>query len=661
MIASMKKNHSLLFLAVALLATNGSQTSALAAEAYDLPEVVVTATRTDREVEKIPSYVQIVTAEEIRESGAKSVPEALKSLSGISVSSNNRDIIDISGFGEAAKMNVAVLVDGRKLNPIDMSGPNWGSIPLANIERIEVVHGAGTVMYGDNAMGGVINIITKKPASGTSVTADVSGGSYGTFKTDGSITIGNEKLSLLVGGTHYTTDGYRDHSEERRDGIYSRFQGKASDRLLFKADFSNTYDTYNLPGYLTEAQIAVDRRQVNPSSTNEWADSRLTQLGGGVEYDLIESGKVFLDVSYLLEKKFYQSSPTYFTSTDMATKMLSPKYVLNHALGAHTNRLTVGADYQVMDFEAFTSSYWNGWSHTFANYDRKSFAAYLQDEFGITEKLLLSLGYRCEDMASDFAGSSTPAESGATQWAGEAGLVYNYLPNSKIYGKISRSYRFPAADEMYSYYNGAFSALQPSRSVNYEAGLSYVQDSGITLNFRGYRMDVNDEILFDGLEGSFGSNINYPKTRHMGSDLDIRYALVDDMVLFCGVSYTDAEYAVGEYDGKQLPMVPAWKGNLGAELDFGHGLHSRVTYTHVGEQYKINDPSNTQSRLADYGTVDLALSYAMRHVDLYFNATNIFNEKYCSYAAYSTGGNYGTLGLYPMPEAQYTIGMRVKF
>lgn len=657
----MKKNHSLLFLAVALLASNGTRSPAFAAEAYDLPEVVVTATRTDREVEKIPSYVQVVTADQIRDSGAKSVPEALKSLSGVSVSNNNRDVIDISGFGEAAKMNVAVLVDGRKLNPIDMAGPNWGSIPLANIERIEVVHGAGSVMYGDNAMGGVINIITKKPTAGTSVTADVSGGSYGTFKTDGSVTIGNENVSLLVGGSHYTTDGYRDHSEVKRDGIYSRFQAKASDRLLFKADFSNTYEKYNLPGYLTEAQIAVDRRQVNPSSTQEWADSRLTQLGGVVEYDLRESGKISLDASYLLEKKFYQNNPTYFTTTDLATKMLSPKYVLNHALGVHTNRLTVGADYQVMDFEAFTSSYWSGWSYTFANFDRKSFAAYLQDEFGITEKLLLSLGYRYEDMASDYAGSSTPAVSGETQWAGEAGLVYNYLPNSKIYGKVSRSYRFPAADEMYTYSTGAFSTLQPSRSVNFEVGSSYVPGSDIAVNIRGYLMDVKEEILFDALDGRFGSNINYPKTRHMGADLDIRYALVDDMVLFGGVSYTDAEYAAGEYDGKQLPMVPAWKGNLGAEYDFGNGLHSRVTYNHVGEQYKINDPSNTQSRLADYGTVDLALSYAMRHMDLYLNARNIFNEQYCSYAAYSAGGTYGTLGLYPMPEAQYTIGMRVKF
>lgn len=659
----MKKNHSLLFLAVALLASNGTRSSAFAAEAYDLPEVVVTATRTDREVEKIPSYVQVVTADQIRDSGAKSVPEALKSLSGVSVSNNNRDVIDISGFGEAAKMNVAVLVDGRKLNPIDMAGPNWGSIPLANIERIEVVHGAGSVMYGDNAMGGVINIITKKPTAGTSVTADVSGGSYGTFKTDGSVTIGNENVSLLVGGSHYTTDGYRDHSEEKRDGIYSRFQAKASDRLLFKADFSNTYDKFNLPGALSATQVAVNRRQVKPGSEFTWSDSRLTQVGGGMEYDLGDSGKLFLDASYLLDKKFYYSDANRFTSADLSTKMVSPKYVLDHALGVHTNRLTIGADYQIMDFEASTSQYqyWNHpavWSFTFGDYNRKSSAVYVQDEFGITRALSMNLGYRYEHISSDYRGSSVPAVAENDLWAGEIGLIYNYLPKSKVYGKISRSFRYPVADEMYNYENGSFTALKPSKSVNYELGTSYVPNQSLAMNVRGYVMNIDDELLYDALQG-YGANVNYPETRHVGLDFDIRYTPAADLDLFGGMSCTDAEYSAGQHAGKQLPMVPEWKGAVGAEYDFGRGLHSKITYNYVGEQKVINDPSGIREILPEYGTVDIAVNYQMHNAEIYLNATNVFDKKYSSYGAWSTMNSY--LGYYPMPEAQYTIGMRVKF
>ena len=132
-----------------------------------LETVVVTGTRTHQSIERVPANVTVIDEEGIRNSNAKTVVDLLRYEEGIVV----RDVlgtgktaqVDLRGFGETGPYNTLVLVDGRRVNEIDLSGVDWTQIPLEQIERIEIVRGTGTVLYGDNAVGGVINIITKIP------------------------------------------------------------------------------------------------------------------------------------------------------------------------------------------------------------------------------------------------------------------------------------------------------------------------------------------------------------------------------------------------------------------------------------------------------------------------------------------------------------------
>ena len=133
-----------------------------------LPEVVVTGTRTAEEIQKVPASISVITAADIQRSSAKTAVDLLRREEGIVV----RDLlgngkaaqVDLRGFGETASSNTLVLVDGRRTNEIDLSGVDWAQIPVEQIERIEVLRGPGSVLYGDNAAAGVINIITKSPA-----------------------------------------------------------------------------------------------------------------------------------------------------------------------------------------------------------------------------------------------------------------------------------------------------------------------------------------------------------------------------------------------------------------------------------------------------------------------------------------------------------------
>jgi len=133
----------------------------------DLEKIVVTPYRYGESLAKTAADVTVVTQDDIEGTNAQNVVDVLRTLPGITVKdyygNGTKAVVDIGGFGEQAALNVLVLVDGRRINDVDLSGVDWSQIPLDRVERIEVVHGgAGAVLYGDNASSGVINIITKK-------------------------------------------------------------------------------------------------------------------------------------------------------------------------------------------------------------------------------------------------------------------------------------------------------------------------------------------------------------------------------------------------------------------------------------------------------------------------------------------------------------------
>ena len=130
--------------------------------------VVITAPRFTEEVRRLPASVTVITREDIRKSAARTLPELIAAEPGFTMKDffgNNaaNTSLDLRGFGATASQNTLVLLDGRRLNDFDLSGVQWPAIPLASIERIEIVRGAGSVLYGDGATTGIVNIVTRSP------------------------------------------------------------------------------------------------------------------------------------------------------------------------------------------------------------------------------------------------------------------------------------------------------------------------------------------------------------------------------------------------------------------------------------------------------------------------------------------------------------------
>ena len=159
----MKKYLSILILMVAFISV--SRQNAFSEITHEEDPIIVTATRIAQHNYRLTGNVTVIDSEEIADYGAQNIPDLLSDSVGVNIynyGTKKSSNIDIRGFGETAASNVLVLVNDRKINSVDISGPDLLRIPIGSVDRIEIIRGAGSVLYGDNAVGGVVNIITKK-------------------------------------------------------------------------------------------------------------------------------------------------------------------------------------------------------------------------------------------------------------------------------------------------------------------------------------------------------------------------------------------------------------------------------------------------------------------------------------------------------------------
>lgn len=210
----MLKSFKLVFVLMGVIGLFSGRTTwaqEIEEEIHTLEEIVVTATKTEKEIEDVPGSVTVISKEEMELRNMETVDDALSETKGIFVK-RSKGLMDATASvrmrGFKGDQYTLILLDGQPLNDAYTGGLEWGSLPVDNIERIEVIRGAASALYGGNAMGGVINIITKTPKK---LEASIAGG-YGTYNTKRyRLSVGDrflDRLSLRIGYENESTDGY---------------------------------------------------------------------------------------------------------------------------------------------------------------------------------------------------------------------------------------------------------------------------------------------------------------------------------------------------------------------------------------------------------------------------------------------------------------------
>jgi iron complex outermembrane receptor protein len=630
-------------------------------EEVTLEEVVVTATRDVQEIRKVPANVSVITQEEIKSAEVKTTVDLLRSEVGVVVhdqlGTGKNVSVDIRGYGETAPLNTLVLVDGRRVNEIDLSGVDWTQIPLDRVERIEILRGPGSVLYGDNAVGGVINIITKKPEKTFSASAEGAVGSYHYNRESGSVSGTWGPLSAVLSAGYNGTDGYRDNGFLRNKDVGGQVSYDLNEDI--RLNFSGNYhqDDTGLPGGLTQAQIfQLGRRAtVNPednANTEDWYNVF------GIKAKLGNLGRIEADLSYRSrEVEDFFRSFTFEDKRNIETWGFTPRYVLEKPLFSFPNKLIVGTDFYQADSTVFSESAFFGPNRV--EVTKQTAGLYGLDQLSISDHLIFSLGGRYEwvtfDVSQDVPWARDKTRDHEPAW--QIGLDYLFDKKSSLFLSIKRSFRFPATDELIQFFPvfQVNPAITPQRGYHYEAGVRYFITDQIETNVAFFWIETKDELFFNPVTFT---NENFPKTQRLGFEVGARARLLPWLRIWGNYGYLRATLEHEPFSGNDLPGVPTHKGDIGGEIDLGRGFSLTARANIVGSQYVISDFANQFEKLDGYTTVDARLSYTWKGLKAFVGVNNLFDQKYSEFGAVNF---LGTQSFFPSPERNWIAGLSFTF
>ena len=646
---------------LALAVSSAVSVAALAADdaSNDDAAIVVTATRFASSVARVPANVSIVDRDDIRAVPALDLPDVLKTQAGVDVSTLYGNMgmdatVDIRGFGDTATSNTLILVDGQRFNPIDMAPISWSAIPLDSIRRIEIIRGAGTVLYGDRASGGVINIITdqsSKPGSSVSMSA----GSYGYRGVDASAADGSDAGYARIFAHYAAADGWRDNSWQEQQSVAGR-AGRYLPAGEAFVDYDLYHDASGLPGYLLQAAYRDNPRASTNPDDNQRRDGY--RFHPGVKLFLADD--LTLEAELGSEHEDQHADYASFGSVADRSKdnlSLTPRLRWRHDLGRMASETVVGVDYYSGHVGARYATTPN------QSADQTSSATYVQNSTRLTDAWTITLGgrsQRVEQNARQQASAFSPAMTGdATRTRNAYDLGANYQEEGwRVYGKVGSTFRFPNTDELFNYdpitYAPVFAGdLRPQHGTSAELGGGLTRGP-VQVSAAVYRMNLSDEI---GYDGAASANVNFDPTRHQGLETELDWKVSERLKARLAYAYTEAEFRSGPYAGSRIPSVP--RDLASAQLIWSAG---RASYTagvnFVGSRPYSGDLGATHGTAADYAVVNLQGSWNLKPWTVTAKLLNALDKRYAAFAGYSSwAGHY----FYPADARSLFVDLRRGF
>jgi iron complex outermembrane receptor protein len=614
--------------------------------AISMDETIVVIGRNAAKPLNIAANVNVIDAADIQMSGATNLTDLLRGQSGIQVSDNNSgSVFSMRGFSASqAANNTLILVDGRRLNNIDISAPRIESIPINLVERVEILSGSAGVLYGDQAVGGVINIITKAPTE-TGGGLQVSGGSFDTYEAKGDISGAiNDAWRYFLAASYNESDNYRDNNDNQTSSILGRLQYQ-TDIENFFVEVNYFDNDLQAPGSLSLAQYKDDPRQVGSYNVGDFNHEMTTALRSGYQYQLNNIWALGADLTY---SDSLTTSISFGSAGRIERDLLSfsPKATANYHLDHGDLNVVAGID--VSQGEAnFDFSYMQ------RNNKQTQKSAYVQASVPITPTLSYVVGGRYSEVTDDLFDQilyPNRIEIDNDAHAFELGLNYRPSNENRFYVRADDNFRFAKVDEQ-AYTPVTIIGLNPQTGRSYEAGWDYTTATQ-TLKINAYQLDLEDEIVLDtsridGPDGvfGFGANVNADESRRFGVSSAYDVQLSNDWLLGASYDYIDAEFTQGENDGKALSWVAKHSGKAFVSYDFAENWQAFVEGVYTGERYMEGDNSNTGDKLDSYVLTNLALNYTYSGWNGSLRVDNLLDEDYIGtgyYSPYGSGYYSGT-------------------
>lgn len=660
-------------------------------QVFDLGEIFVTA-------ERLPAFTEVavtteITAEEIQATNSRTVAEALTYVSGVRVSTGrkNEPNIQIRGLDQSRAL---ILIDGVPYYETNYGKLDLNQIPVDNIAKIEIIKGGASVLYGPNALAGVVNIITKKPSE--KPYAEIIGevGENSTYKL--SLSHGMKKgiFNYWLNYAHQESNGWRMSDDyEPKLGTIVRKPGPTTQEVLENGGFRDNSDyktdsfwakvglepTKDSEYYLNFHYIA--RAKGYPPSTEQIsiftsrpAFSHLARITRYDDWGLDLSGQQkIMDELTLKAKLFYHNHVDDYTSysdIDFTDEIAVSRYK-DYLIGG-----SITSDFRPVEWNIVRFAFnYRGDSHRerddtylpFAESFAYTSSVGIENEFNYIKNLSIVLGagydwFKVNEAERNVTDKKTgdflrqdnlDKPDTMDEFTPMIGATYTFSDFTRLFGSIARKVRFPTLQQLYSTKGGNIN-LNAENGINYTLGISRPFASIAHAELAFFYDDISDFISRDA-PGPEGIYQNYAEIRMRGFELSAEVYPIRALSIKAGYTYTDAEDRSSGMVTDGILFVPEHKLDLGVNYIIPYIL-TRIDLTsiYVSESFSQlptpQRPDDESIKTGDHFIVNARLSKSfLKRYEAYLAINNIFDSDYES--------EYG----FPGPGRNFYVGLSAKF
>jgi len=586
-------------------------------EVTSLEEIVVTATRTPHLVKDLPVSVTVVNRTEIEDSKAEDVGEVLNTLPGVKINSYGSmgSVISPSIRGSSAEQTL-ILLDGKPLN-LGASGLyDLSLISIEMVERIEVLRGPASALYGANALGGVINIITRNiPEKPPFFTSHLQ---YGSFNTTLLSFCGGrkfERFGYLLGGQYNYSDGDRENSGDEENHFFGKFTWDLNKNSSLTLSSGFDRQDLGVPGSTVYGltPLAIQK------TTGDWQD---------ILYNFVGERGEFTARLYFNHNKLHYQNPAYFTDSTIKNGQTGFEVQQNYSPN-ETHLLTLGGNYIKDEVR----------SESTGDHAPEREAFFIQDQitFG---KATLVLGGRVDDHSVY-----------GTEFSPRIAARYALSEDTTLRSSLGKAYRAPTVNELYWYEDWGWGAgmfgnkdLKPEKGINYDLGVEHKFSKDLSATITYFRNDVKDLISWVDMGWWRYETQNIGKARLQGVETELKWVITKCLSFSVNHTYLNAE---DRNTGKKLLYRP--ENRVGSLLSYAHPSGFKVQVEGEYNDVSYANPDNT-NKVDDYFLLSLVVSKKISpRVELFAKGKNLFGEE------------YEIIDGFPMPQTTVTVGLKASF
>lgn len=654
-------------------------------KAIQMQKVVVSATGFEQDADSNLRNVIIIDGKDLENKGFNTLEQALERISGISfVNFGLGRNIDMRGQGSKSNIAVKVMVNGNAINVLDNSHgiTPLESININNIERIEIIPGGGSVLYGSGTRGGVVNIITKKQKS-DAFALNLKGSSYDHGNLGGNLGVYgakkiNDYLTFGFDIQGFNRDGYQEGYNQKGYFVNTKAYLNTSDNSDLALSYNYFESKNTSSGYLTKAQVQSD-------PTQKGSNDNITQINR--PEIALDYHHYFNDLYEIQLKAFWQNQKIrYLKDISVMTAMGMSVPVHQDGSGFEDtltginlkNKINYKDDsyfifgYEFANHDAKRTSivHYNvqaiQMSHTMTtlmDMNKQSHSVFALDSHQFNDIFSISGGARYEYSLYDthrsytskmiMGGAQLPStpelfdtDSTSNNFAFEITPNFKYSDTGNVYIKYERGFisptpaQFVNKDQATQKYYAA--NLDPEIFDTFELGIS-----DFWWDFYGFNLTLfytlsKDEISYLGnphaTGGAFWKYYNIDQTRRLGAELNLhQYLFNDSLIIKESLSYLDAKISKGVNDGLRIPYVSKIKATAGVEYAWSKNFSSYIDLSYFSRAKDggvVDENTGKMSRnswIKDYFLTDIGVNYNYKNLQILAGIRNLFDKKYYTY------------------------------